>query len=155
MSNSSNLTEKPRSTRTPRREVWWHDIGEKNQSLESIKRRFEDFLDRFPSSSSNPLLPRVVASTKYKDHQCSGYLREEITLLSDVSKSVIMSHAFPSSSEVCLICGQLVDVSIGSALKYLDKIKRRCDPDTYQRYLDILSHFKNEIIDTVCYTSFS
>ena len=41
-------------------------------------------------------------------HQCPGYLREEITLASDVSKSVIVSHAFPSQSEVCSICGQLV-----------------------------------------------
>ena len=41
-------------------------------------------------------------------HQCPGYLREEITLASDVSKSVIISHAFPSQSEVCSICGQLV-----------------------------------------------
>ena len=40
--------------------------------------------------------------------QCPGYLREEITLVSDVSKSVIVSHAFPSQSEVCSICGQLV-----------------------------------------------
>jgi hypothetical protein len=41
-------------------------------------------------------------------HQCPGYLREEITLASDVSKSAIISHAFPSQSEVCSICGQLV-----------------------------------------------
>ena len=41
-------------------------------------------------------------------HQCPGYLREEVTLASDVSKSVIISHAFPSQSEVCSICGQLV-----------------------------------------------
>ena len=37
-----------------------------------------------------------------------GYLREEITLASDVSKSAIISHTFPSQSEVCSICGQLV-----------------------------------------------
>ena len=41
-------------------------------------------------------------------HQCPGYLREEITLASDVLKSVIVSHAFPSQSEICSICGQLV-----------------------------------------------
>jgi hypothetical protein len=44
-------------------------------------------------------------------HQCPGYLRVEIMqimLASDVSKSVIISHAFPNQSEVCSICGQLV-----------------------------------------------
>ena len=111
MSNPSNSTEMPKSCQTPRREVWWLDLGAKNQSLESIKRRFEDFLNHF-LSSSNSLLRHVSSPTdnklKYTLHQCPGYLREEITLTSDVSKSVIVSHAFPSQSEVCSICGQLV-----------------------------------------------
>ena len=112
MSKSSNPSEKPKSCRTPRREVWWLDLGAKNQSLESIKRRFEDFLDRFLPSSSNSLLRHITSpmDNKLRDnlHQCPGYLREEITLVSDVSKSAIISHAFPSQSEVCSICGQLV-----------------------------------------------
>ena len=114
MSNPSNSTERPELRRTPRREVWWLDLGGKNQSLESIKRRFEDRLDRFLSSSSNSLLCRITSLAPMDSkqihnlHQCPGYLREEITLASDVSKSVIVSHAFPSQSEVCLICGQLV-----------------------------------------------
>ena len=112
MSSSSNSTEKPKSSRPPRREVWWHDLGAKNQSLESIKRRFEDCLDRFLSSSSISPLRHVSSpmdsKLKHNLHQCPGYLREEITLVSDVSKSVVVSHAFPSQSEVCTICNQLV-----------------------------------------------
>jgi hypothetical protein len=111
-SNPSNSTGKPKSCRTPRREVWWLDLGGKNQSLESIKRRFEDRLDRFLSSSSNSLLRHITSpmdsKLRHNLHQCAGYLREEITLASDVSKSAIISHAFPSQSEVCSICGQLV-----------------------------------------------
>ena len=109
---SSISTEKPKSRRTPRREVRWLDLGAKNRSLESIKRHFEDRLDRFLSYSSNYLLRRVTSpmdnKIRHNLHQCPGYLREEITLASDVSKSVIVSHAFPSHSEVCSICGQLV-----------------------------------------------
>jgi hypothetical protein len=114
MPNPSNPTGKPKSYRTPRREVWWLDLGAKNQNLESIKRRFEDRLDSFlsSSSSSNSLLRHIASPMDNKLrrnlHQCPGYLREEITLASDVSKSVIVSHAFPSQSEVCSICGQLV-----------------------------------------------
>ena len=114
VSNPSISTEKPKSRRTPRREVRWLDLGAKNRSLrlESIKRRFEDRLDRFLSSSSNSLLRRIKSPMDIKQrhnlHQCPGYLREEITLASDVSKSVIVSHAFPSQFEVCSICGQLV-----------------------------------------------
>ena len=105
--------ERPNSRRTPRREVWWLDLGgTKNQNLESIKRRFEDCLDRFPLSSSNSLLRHFTSPMdsrlRHNLHQCPGYLREEITLASDVSKSAIISHAFPSQSEVCSICGQLV-----------------------------------------------
>ena len=109
VSNPSNSTENPKSRRTPRREVRWLDLGAKNRSLESIKRRFED---RLLSSSSNSLLRHITSPIDSKQrhnlHQCPGYRREEITLASDVSKSVIVSHAFPSQSEVCSICGQLV-----------------------------------------------
>jgi hypothetical protein len=112
MSNPSNSMGKPKSRRTPRREVWWLDLGAKNQSLESIKRHFENRLDRFLSSSSNSLLRHITSPMDNKLrrnlHQCPGYLREEITLASDVSKSAIISHAFPSQSEVCSICRQLV-----------------------------------------------
>ena len=112
--NENEDVEKPKARRTPRREVRWLDLGVKKRSLESIKRRFEDRLDRFLSSSSNSLLCRITSLAPMDSkqihnlHQCPGYLREEITLASDVSKSVIVSHAFPSQSEVCLICGQLV-----------------------------------------------
>ena len=112
VSNPSISTENPKSRRTPRREVRWLDLGAKNRSLELIKRCFEDRLDRFLSSSSKSLLRHITSPMVSKQghdlHQCPGYLREEITLASDVSKSVVVSHAFPSQSEVCSICGQLV-----------------------------------------------
>ena len=112
VSNSSNSTEKPKSCRTPRREVRWLDLGARNRSLESINRHFQDRLDRC-LSSSNSLLRRITSpmdtsKLRHNLHQCPGYLREEITLASDVAKSVIVSHAFPSQSEICSICGQLV-----------------------------------------------
>ena len=113
MSNPTNLTEdlKPKSCRTPRREVWWLDLGAEKKSLESIKRLFEDCLDRLLSSSISPLrhiTSPMESKLRQNLHQCPGYLRQEITLVSDVSKSAIISHAFPSQSEVCLICGELV-----------------------------------------------
>ena len=37
-----------------------------------------------------------------------GYLREEIILTSDVSRSAVISHEHPSQSELCSVCGQLV-----------------------------------------------
>jgi len=113
--NPSNPTETLKLSRTPRREVWWLDPpGAINQSLESIKRCFKDRLDRFllSSSNSNSLLRHIRSPTdnnlRRNLHQCRGYLREEITLTSDVSRSAIVSHAFPSQSELCSVCGQLV-----------------------------------------------
>ena len=112
MSNLSNSMDIPKSRRTPRREVWWFDLGAKKQSLESIKQRFEDCLDRFILSSSYSPLRHITSPVdsklRHKLHQCPGYLREEIALATDVSKSAIISHSFPSQSEVCSICGQLV-----------------------------------------------
>ena len=112
ISNPLKPTEKPKSSRIPRREVWWLDLGAKDQSLETIIRRFEDCLDRFLLSSSNSLLRHITSPMdtrlRHNLHQCPGYLREEITLVSDVSKSVIISHAFPNQREICTVCGQLV-----------------------------------------------
>ena len=87
VSNPSNSTEKPKSYRAPRREVRWLDLGAKNQSLESIKRRFQDRLDR-SLYSCNSLLRHITSpmdsKLRHNLHQCPGYLREEMTLASDV-----------------------------------------------------------------------
>ena len=135
VSNPSISTENPnpKSRRTPRREVRWLDLGAKNRSLELIKRRFEDRLDRFLSSSSKSLLRHITSPMVSKQghdlHQCPGYLREEITLASDVSKSVVVSHAFPSQSEVCSICGQLVQYkSTEPSIVDGEKLEAPCYP---------------------------
>ena len=84
-------------------------------------------LDRFLSSSSIFLLRHITSpidsKQRHKLHQCPGYLREEITLTSDVSKSVIVSHAFPIDSqfEVCSICGRLVQYNHTELSQYIFK----------------------------------
>ena len=109
--NASDLTEFT-SSRTPRREVWWVDQGTTNQNLDSIRRCFEDRLNRSLLFSSTSLLRRINSRAdnhlRRNLHQCPGYLREEITLASDVSRSAIFCHAFPSQGELCSMCGQLV-----------------------------------------------
>ena len=100
--------ENPEPSQKLRREVWWHDLGATNYSLKSVGRCFEDRLDRSLLSSSNPLL-RHIRSPKEDDlrrnlHKCPGYLCEVITLTCDLSKSAIVSHAFPGPSERCSIC---------------------------------------------------
>ena len=110
--SASDSTERPESSRTPRREVWWVDQGTTDQNLDSIWQCFEDRLNRSLLFSSTSLLRRINSpgdnNLRRNLHQCPGYLREEITLTSDVSRSAIVSHAYPSQSELCSICGQLV-----------------------------------------------
>ena len=98
------------SHKTPRREVRWKlDKSAYNGSLESIVRRFEDYLDCVSASPAHSPLRRITASTHgWVSHRCPGYLREEITLTADVSRSVVIAHQYPSRSEICTICGQLV-----------------------------------------------
>ena len=112
ISSRSNPMENPKPSRKPRREVWWLDLGTTNQSLKSIGRCFEDRLNWSLLSSSNSLLRRIRSpnddNLRRNVHRCPGYLREEITLTCDLSKSVIVSHAFPGLSERCSVCHQLV-----------------------------------------------
>ena len=112
VSNRSNQKKTLKPNRKPRREVWWLDLGSNNHSLTSVGRCFEDRLNWSLLSSSNPLL-RHIRSPKDDNlrrslHKCPGYLREEIALTCDLSKSVIVSHTFPDLSERCSICHQLV-----------------------------------------------
>ena len=99
--------------KTPRREVRWKfDKSANNRSLESIVRRFDDYLDCVLASSTDSPLRRITASPhKWASHRCPGYLREEIALTADVSRSVVIAHQYPSQSEICTICGQLVQYS--------------------------------------------
>ena len=113
ISNRSNLTENPKPNRKPRREVWWRDLGATDHhSLKSIGRCFKDRLNWSLLSSSNSLLPQIRSSKddnlRRNLHRCPGYLREEITLTCDLSKGVIVSHAFPGPSERCSTCHQVV-----------------------------------------------
>ena len=113
--STSNPMEDLKPGRKPRREVWWRDLGATNHGLKSIGRCFEDRLNRSLLSSSYSLLRRIRSpkddNLRRNLHQCPGYLREEITLTCDVSKSFIVSHAFPGPSERSSICHQLVPYS--------------------------------------------
>ena len=106
----SSSTEVRTSHKAPRREVRWKlDKSANNRSLESVVRRFEDYLDCVSAFSADSPLRRFTASPhKLVSHRCPGYLREEITLTADVSRSVVVAHQYPSQSEICTICGQLV-----------------------------------------------
>ena len=108
-----------RTSHKTRREVQWKlDKSSINQSLESIVRRFEDYLGCVSASSADSPLRRITASPhKWDSHRCPGYLREEITLTADVSRSVVIAHQYPSQSEICTICGQLVQYPCNPVLR--------------------------------------
>ena len=122
ISNHSNPMENPKPSRKPRREVWWLNLGTTNHSLMSVGRCFEHRLNWSLLSSSNSLLRHVRSESPKDDnlrrnlHKCPGYLREEIALTCDLSKSVIVSHAFPGPSERCSICRQLVQYTYSDSL---------------------------------------
>ena len=121
MPTRSNTTENPRPSRKPRREVWWLDQDGRDHTLKSIGRCFEDRLNWSLLSSSNSLLRHIRSPNLCRNlHRCPGYLREEITLACDLSKSVIVSHAFPNQSERCSVCHQLVQCTY-SATTELEK----------------------------------
>ena len=113
-----------------RREVRWKfDKSANNRSLESIVRRFDDYLDCVPTTSENSPLRRITASPhKLVSHRCPGYLREEITLTADVSRSVVIAHQYPSQSEICTICGQLVQYPSNPVPHHPTKRQRQRPP---------------------------
>ena len=124
------LTDVRTSHKPPRREVRWKlDKNANNRSLESIVRRFEDYLDCVSASSADSPLRRITASPhKRVSHYCPGYLREEITLTADVSRSVVVAPQYPSQSEICTICGQLVQYPSNPVPHHTTNRRRRPTP---------------------------
>ena len=123
----SSSTEVRTSHKTPRREVRWKlDKSANKRSLESIVRRFEAYLDCVSAPSADSPLRRITASPhRFVSHRCPGYLREEITLTADVSKSVVIAHQYPSQSEICTICGQLVQYPSNPVPHHTTKRRRQ------------------------------
>ena len=119
----SSLTEVRTSHQIPRRELRWIlNKSAINRSLGSIVRLFEDYLDCVSASSADSPLRRLTASThKWGSHRCPGYLREEITITADVSRSIVVAHQYPSQNEICTICGQLVQYPRNSVPHYTTK----------------------------------
>ena len=120
-----------RTSHNTRREVRWIiDQSANNRSLESIVHRFEDYLDRVSSSSADSPLRRITASPHKLalSHRCPGYLREEITLTADVSRSIVVAHHYPSQSEICTICGQLVQYPSNPVPHHTTKRQRQPPP---------------------------
>ena len=126
----SSSTEGRTSHKAPRREIRWKlDKSSHNQSLESIVRRFEDYLDRILASPADSPLRRIaVTPHKWVSHRCPGYLREEITLTADVSRSVVVAHQYPSEREICTICGQLVQYPSNPVQHFTTKRRRQPPP---------------------------
>ena len=126
----SSSTEVGKSHKTPRREVRWKlDKSANNRSLESIVRRFEDYLDCVSAFSADSPLRRIAASPhKWVSHRCPGYLREEIALTADVSRSVVIAHQYPSQSEICTICGELVQYPSSPVPRHTTKRLRQPPP---------------------------
>jgi hypothetical protein len=126
----SSSTEVRASHKTPRREVRWKlDKCANNRSLECIVRCFENRLNCVSASSADSPLRRITASPhKLVSHRCPGYLREEITLTANVSRSVVVAHQYPSQSEICTICGQLVQYPSNPVAHHTTTQRRRQPP---------------------------
>lgn len=107
-----------------RRELWWIEPEHRCLSLNSVARRFDNFLASIPSSSLSPLRQLYNSEERRPLHRCPGYLREEILLGSDLAKSVIVSHSTPDLMERCSVCGELVSPRAGSegATEVSDKV---------------------------------
>ena len=109
-STNPRPVERTESSQPPRREVRWVNLGANSRSLESIAHQFQDYIDCFlPSSSTLRRIRALDDPTSF--HTCPGYLREEITLTAEVSKSAIVSHAFADLGERCSFCGELVAIN--------------------------------------------
>ena len=149
-STTSRPVERPESSQPPRREVRWVNLGANNRSLESIAHHFQNYVDCFLSSSPATLRRvRALDDLNPAFHTCPGYLREEIILTAEVSKSAIVSHAFADLGERCSFCGQLVTpISGSSSISIPASAGPSRPPDSTDR-----SHWKRPSITSMSRTS--
>ena len=98
----------PPSKSTPsahRRELVWKSQEHEVVSLEDIAHQFQDFLHALSTESA--LTRRRGRYTTKTAHRCPGYNRIEITLITDIARSAIVSH-FTPTHEICPVCKEIV-----------------------------------------------
>ncbi|TFK31371.1 hypothetical protein BDQ12DRAFT_740065 [Crucibulum laeve] len=94
----------PEQSKT-RREVRWEADADFPQPLDILAQRFQDDIDSCGTSLRRLTVPNSWLPVW---HQCTGYLREEINLCADLSRSAVLTYAAPTPNERCTICGELV-----------------------------------------------
>lgn len=78
-------------------------------TLEDVAKQYADFLDLRSANDAEVPLRQLRGKNVHRfHHKCSGYSREEITLTSNILSSAIITHAYPTPNEICLICGVVV-----------------------------------------------
>ncbi|KAK7016854.1 hypothetical protein R3P38DRAFT_3275394 [Favolaschia claudopus] len=86
-----------------RREYVWRTVSNERQSLGTVAAQIKSDLElKFR------IRRRIARGDALNAHRCAGYVREEITLASNVADSAIITHNAPGPLEVCPICGQAV-----------------------------------------------
>ena len=103
----------PRKTRKKlasgrRQELVWKPSSAATITLNEISRDFQYFVNATSSNSEPTLSRRRGRSTTQTAHRCPGYNRIEITLTSEIERSVIVSHASPTPYEICPVCKEVV-----------------------------------------------
>ncbi|KAJ7432098.1 hypothetical protein B0H11DRAFT_2127452 [Mycena galericulata] len=89
----------------PRRDYVWRDQERGQQSLATVSRRIASDLE--VNLSSSGLINRLAVDDSHKlHHECTDYIREEITLTTRASDSAVVSRNRPSLDEICQICHQ-------------------------------------------------
>ncbi|KAJ7431882.1 hypothetical protein B0H11DRAFT_2128222 [Mycena galericulata] len=87
----------------PRRDYVWRDQERGQQSLSTISMRIA--LDLEVNLWSSGLIDRLAVDDSHKlHHECTDYIREEITLSTRASDSAVVSRNRPSLDEICQIC---------------------------------------------------
>ncbi|TFK31000.1 hypothetical protein BDQ12DRAFT_694637, partial [Crucibulum laeve] len=108
LQTTSPLTDLFAGQSKTRREVRWEVDGGCPQPLDVLAQRFQDDID-----SCGSLRRLTVPNSWPPVHQCPGYLREEVNICADLSRSAVLTYAAPTPNERCTICGKLV-LSFGS-----------------------------------------
>ncbi len=93
----------------PRRELRWKIAAGSDTDLRKISQEYGSFVRR-NARYRQPVrrFHAVTETTQYRDHQCDGYQREELTLAHAILDNTLVVHTIPRIDEICVVCGKIV-----------------------------------------------
>jgi hypothetical protein len=114
---TGSITHDKSCSRSRREFIWMGMENDDQAPLPSIEQQFANAIEAHVLTKRTALRRlRSLDNQSPSQHECTGYLKEEIILGANFEDSAILTSSFPNIHEICYICNKRVEKAVEEAL---------------------------------------